>query len=217
MTDHLVELRETLLEIVATLDKDKIAQIPTTRDLFAVVDRGFEARITQYRWYANVSYPGHVYAVADINGKRVTLQRLVRHLVNEEKPVSEIKQVTFRNKCCLDCRASNLIERSGRQSVMRNRRGKSNSSSAYKGVRKRTMTKGSQKWSATIRIDEGDLFLGTHDDERYAAQVYDAAAFLFFSGSALLNFPEQALNMDAVEVVRDRYARFKVKLARKGD
>ncbi|MCE5974867.1 hypothetical protein LZA78_15365 [Sinirhodobacter sp. WL0062] len=70
---------------------------------------------------------------------------------------------------------------------------------------------GSAYWAVFIAINEGNMFLGGYDDERYAAEVYDAAAFLLFGGSGFLNFPDQPPNMDAVDEVRVRYSRFMAK------
>lgn len=214
MIDLIEKAAKTVSRIAAVLPADDFAVVPTSRGLSALIDPKFEKQVMQYRWYANITGPEHLYAVADIGGQRISLQRLIRHYISGGKSFDEIKQITFKNKCSLDCRASNLIERIGRQSVMRNRRGKRNTASKFKGVRRRRKTDGTISWGAFIRLNDGDLFLGRYEDERYAAEVYDAAAFLFFEGSGFLNFPDRPPNMEAVDEVRVRYERFKLKLAR---
>ncbi|MCV2866943.1 hypothetical protein [Defluviimonas sp. WL0075] len=128
--------------------------------------------------------------------------------------LEEARQISFQNKCSFDCRKVNLIARVGRKAVMRNRRGKSTSTSNYKGVSERKSSTGETYWDANIKIDQGNLYLGGFDDEVLAAAAYDAAAFIFFEGAAFLNFPTERPSLDAVENVRLRHARFRQRLAR---
>lgn len=211
MPNDISDFRNTLISIYLTLNEREVAQIPTTRGLFAIVDVEFAEKVMRHRWYANLTGNGHVYAVADIKGKRVSLQRLIRHYLDESRPVKDIVGVTFKNKCSLDCRASNLVEIDGRQSMMRNRKPKKTSASKYKGLRKRSRSNGSIRWDVGIRIPEGDLYLGSYDNEEHAAIAYDAAAFLFFAGSAKLNFPDSPPSFDALANASARYARLKNK------
>lgn len=214
MNDAVAELRKQVAAIAGTLDKSDFALIPTTRGLFAIVDKRHEQAASGHRWYAVISRENHVYAVADINGRRVSLQRLIYLLDDPALTLEEAKQISFENKCSFDCRKANLIDRLGRKAVMRNRLGKSNSTSKYKGVRKREDARGNPCWDANIKIDQGHLYLGRFDDEVLAAKTYDAAAFLFFAGAAFHNFPDEPPSLDAVENVRLRYARFRHRAAR---
>lgn len=211
MSDELIKIRASITKIYLSLDEGEAAQIPITKNLCAIVDQKFEARVLQYRWFANVNNGDNVYAVANVRGQRISLQRLIKHFTNEARSIKDIKGITFRNKHSLDCRAVNLVEVTGQQSVMRNRRAKKTSSSQYKGVRKRIGIDTSLRWSASIRISEGDLFLGTYEQEKQAAAAYDAAAFLFFAGSANLNLPERTPSLDALSNASARYAKLKAK------
>ncbi len=65
----------------------------------------------------------------------------------------------------------------------RNRRGKVNGSSKYKGV-----GKFDNKWRARIRINNKLLHLGLYNSEREAALAYDMAAFKAWNNDAFLNF-----------------------------
>jgi len=209
MNDTVAELRRRVASIAGTLDENDFALIPTTRDLFAIVDKKHEEAVCGHRWYAVISRENHVYAVADIGGHRVSLQRLIYLLDDPKLTLEEAKQISFENKCSFDCRKINLIDRVGRKAVMRNRRAKSTSTSKYKGVRKRKSSTGKTYWDAVIKIDRGHLYLGQFDSEVLAATTYDAAAFIFFEGAAFLNFPNERPSPDALETVGLRYARFR--------
>lgn len=204
-------LRADVERIYADLDPTQVACIPLTRGLCALVDKRFELRVNKHRWYANGNQPEHIYAVADVGGHRVSLQRLIRHYAEEGSKLAEVKNVSFHNKCPLDCRLSNLLAKTDRQAMMQNRRRKRTSSSDYKGVKRIKNRIGGFYWSASIHIDEGDVSLGTYDTQEFAAEVYDAAAYTFFGASAHRNFPDTVPSQDALQTVGLRYARFKIK------
>ena len=67
---------------------------------------------------------------------------------------------------------------------MRNRKGKSETSSQFKGVR---LYYG--KWRGEIMGGDAQIYLGQYDSEEYAAKVYDAAAWIIFGAAAHYNFP----------------------------
>lgn len=167
------------------------------------------------RLRSDIPQADDIYAVADIEGKRISLQRLIVSLAHPEKTVKESKHVSFKNKFSFDCRLQNLLEKVGRQSVMRNRKPKRNTSSQYKGVNKKLRTNGAVFWRGQIKGDFGTMSLGSFDDETWAAVVYDAAAFLLFDGSGYYNFPDQPPNPEALEIVRVRIARFHILQARR--
>lgn len=215
MTDPVKTMRESVGRLVKTLDPDDIFLAETTRDLTAIVDSKFAVQVGAMRWYAVISRGDHMYAVAVIRGKRISLQRFVLSLENPDKPIDEIKQVSFENKISFDCRLSNLEYRVGRQSVMRNRRPKRNTSSQYKGVRKKTRNDGTIFWQGQIKGDFGNMSLGAYENEKEAAIVYDAAAYLLFKGAGFYNFPELCPDKDALEIAVDRIVYFKNRQRRK--
>lgn len=209
MSDPVKTMRESVGRLVKTLNPDDIFLAETTRDLTAIVDSKFAVQVGARRWYAQITRGEHMYAVTDIRGKRISLQRFVLLLENPDKTLDEIKHVSFENKISFDCRLSNLEYRVGRQSVMRNRRPKRNTSSQYKGVRKKTRNDGTIFWQGQIRGDFGTMSLGPYEDEKEAALVYDAAAYLLFKGAGFYNFPELCPDKDALEMAYVRIERFK--------
>jgi hypothetical protein len=175
------------------------------------VDRRFEHKANVHRWYAVISRGDHVYAAADIDGHRISLQRYVLKLERPEESYKDLKQVSFVNKLTFDCRLSNLVDRVGRQAVMRNRRPKRNTSSIYKGVIRSVAPDGTITWRAQIKGADGSMSLGRYDDETQAASVYDAAAFLLFEGAALYNFPDRPPDLEALQIAAARIARHRHK------
>lgn len=105
------------------------AYVSTSRNLHAIVDPDLQERLSEHRWFAVAGMENHAYPVADVNGKRVAMARLVLSFLHPQIPLQSLKHVSFVNKCSFDCRSNNLEHRVGRRAVMRNRRGKSGSSS----------------------------------------------------------------------------------------
>ncbi|WP_432450612.1 hypothetical protein [Aliiroseovarius marinus] len=207
--------KDRLAEITSKLPEDIYALIPTTRDLEAIVDAKYYDQLRAIRWFALIRPPAYVYAVADFEGKRISLHQYVLSLASPNKAIEDIKHVTFHNRFSLDCRLENLTTTYDRQSVTRNRRGKRNTSSEFKGVRKAYRTNGAVYWRAEIYDGKGRVSLGNYDDEEWAAKVYDAAAYLIFDGTAYYNFPDCVPNVEAVREAAARLARHKAKKARR--
>ena len=187
---------------------DDVTLVSTSRDMVALIDSKFANSVENFRWYAVLSQE-HIYAVADVNGKRITLQRYIKALSLDETDFEKVKHISFKNKISFDCRVDNLEDRLGRQAVMRNRLPKRNTSSKYKGVIKKTKTDGSLSWRGQIKADSGTIHLGVFDEEDFAAKVYDAAAFVLFSGAAHFNFPKECPNPEALDVALLKIERFK--------
>jgi hypothetical protein len=207
MNPNLEKIRSAVGQLKASLPSEEIALINTSRDMQAIVDAKFAKAIEKLRWFAIVSHTNHIYAVTEMEGKRISLQRLVKHLSQPEVPLSEIKQVGFRNKLSFDCRVANLADHIGRQAVMRSRKPKRNSSSDFKGVIKKKRSDDSVFWRSQIKGDLGTMSLGSYDCEKFAARVYDAAAFALFGSEAYFNF-QGAIDPKAAEIAKNRIARF---------
>ncbi len=207
MENAVDKMRRTIAELVSQLNPRSIAVIPTTRELFAIVDKRFAKEVQSRKWYATTSRGDHVHAVADISGRRISLQRFVMKLQFPECSYDELKQISFENKVTFDCRVENLQGLVGRKAVMRNRRPKRNTSSQFKGVVKFIAKDGSIRWRTAIKGDHGSSGIGVYDDELWAATVYDAAAFLLFEGAAFLNFPNQSPDPDALAIARAKISR----------
>jgi hypothetical protein len=204
-------VRATMLAVetlASTLDPSKDALLATSRGLEAIVDRQFLTTLQGYKWYAVIPR-GHIYAVADIRGHRISLQRFVYLLADPTFTLDEVRHVSFINKISFDCRLANLTDRIGRQAVMRNRRPKRGTSSVYKGVMAIKKPDGTVRWKTQIKADFGSMSIGTYPDEQQAAKVYDAAAFLLFGGAALYNFPGHVPDAETLTQVARHVARRK--------
>ena len=64
---------------------------------------------------------------------------------------------------------------------------KKNTSSIYKGV---SFNRRLHKWSAQIKLNKKNIFIGYFMDETEAAKVYDEKAMELFGEYAKLNFPD---------------------------
>lgn len=200
--------------LIQSLDPASIAIVPTSRDLAAIVDKRFGWQVRAHRWYAQISRGDHIHAVADIDGRRISLQRYVMKLQYPDRSYDDLKQVSFENKITFDCRISNLEHLVGRQAVMRNRRPKRNTSSQFKGVSKALAPDGSPRWRTQIKVDQGSMGIGVYDDENRAATVYDAAAYLLFEGEALYNFPDRLPDQDALLIAATKIAQNRARALR---
>lgn len=202
-----VELMRVSIEILSgSLEPGTYAMIPTSRGLDAIIDKRFETQVNGYRWYAILSRGNHLQAAADVGGRRISLQRFVLTLANPSLTLEQVKQVSFANKLPFDCRLENISGHVGRTAVMRNRRAKKGTSSAFKGVIKRTSTSGEVRWAASIATKDIRYNLGYHRSERLAALAYDAAAYLLFENAALYNLPDLCPDPKSLEFVRERIA-----------
>lgn len=189
------------------------ASVPATRNLYAIVDPDLQDNLLEHRWFANISMENHAYPVADVNGSRVSMARLVLSYLHPQIPLQNLKQVSFINKCPFDCRSVNLEHRVGRKAVMRNRRGKSGSSSRFKGVRKKENMHNSSSFAASIYDGSARIGLGTYSDEQEAARVYDAAAWLLFEGAAFMNVTTGTPSLEHLEIASRRIRIRKERLA----
>ena len=206
--------RAAVQTLLQSLDPALIALVATSRDLEAIVDKRFDWQVRAHRWYAVISRGDHIHAAADIDGRRISLQRYVMKLQYPERTYDELKQVSFENKITFDCRVSNLDHLIGRQAVMRNRRPKRNTSSQYKGVTKARGPDDSPRWRTQIMAEHGSMGIGVYDDEHWAAAVYDAAAYLLFEGQARYNFPGKSPDQDALVIAATKIARYRAKAKR---
>lgn len=170
-------------------DPDAIAVIELSKGFKAIIDKEYEELVKQYNWFAAPT-KASVYAKSSGVIRTVKPQTqvalhnfIVSHFIKKHFDPT-LKHTTFHNKNPLDCRVSNLLKGNDRQAVMRNRRGKRDTESRYKGVRPM-----SGKYRAFIYDGADNISLGSFDKERSAAKIYDAAALVIFGASAHFNFP----------------------------
>ena len=170
-------------------DPDDIAVIELKQGFKAIVDKQYEKLVSEHRWFA-AKTKASVYAKSSSVIRTVKPQTQVslphfivsQYLHDRFDPT--LKHTTFNNKNPLDCRIANLLNGNDRQAVMRNRKGKRDTISKYKGVRKMA-----EKYRAFIYDGNTNINLGSWEDERNAAIAYDAAALVLFGSSAYYNFP----------------------------
>ena len=97
---------------------------------------------------------------------------------------------------------------------MRNRRNKQNSTSRFKGVRRKELNS-KVTWRAEIASGEARIMLGELSDERLAGLVYDAAAYLLFENAALYNMPDFCPQPEALKVAQAAVARYRARKVKK--
>lgn len=208
----LLRVRQELDRVRTAPQPSKWVEIPISRGLYALCDKKYERELLKYTWWAEIARGGHIYARTDINGHRVAMQRLVYTLVHPGYDLASTKNVSFANKCTLDCRSFNLRDRPDRVAAMRNRRKKRGSSSPYKGVRKKEHNSGRVGYAVSIGARKGVvIYLGEYSSESFAAEVYDAAAALLFEGAAHPNFPHTTPSTLALENAVMRINRWRTK------
>ena len=211
------DARIKITKLEASLSDKEIDTIPLPHGLFAIIDKHLATELGRYRWHVNIQ-PEHIHARATFGrGDIRTLQNFVVELMlrKVEKPIVP-KQVSFKNKLTLDCRLSNLIFLNERKGAMRNRKGKRNSSSQYKGVRQTPRDKELGNWRVAIYDpDIGDIYLGAYKSELYAAKIYDAAMAILFGEDGYRNLREQDIHREHYQEANARIERFKYRMENK--
>lgn len=156
-------------------------EIPLTQGFVALVDEEDVGSILAAgSWYAHRPSRTRVYAM-----------RNMRRSDGSRRPVSMHTFLTawdfvdHENGNGLDNRRMNLRPASGSENGQ-NKGIQSNNTSGFKGV---CWHKGARKWTASIKSDGRDRYLGLHLSADLAAMAYDEAARELFGEFARLNFP----------------------------
>ena len=188
--EEIIYIRNELLRITKNLDDNSVAY-PISRGLFVILDKDVAEDLSTNRvkCYAQATHSG-IYAVSYPYKQRMYLQQYI----------TGNSHVTFKNKFPLDCRRQNLVGKS-RLDVMRNRTGKANTTSKYKGVHLKN-----GKWYAEIKYDPNKTqqSLGYWKTEIEAARMYDCAAQHFWKEKALVNFPNEDVD-ESLRVILKKY------------
>ena len=151
--------------------------IDLTRDKQAIVDDSDYPFISQFNWHLMGKTNGHHYAQAFINGKKVSMHRLI---LGAPKGVD----TDHRNHDGLDNRRDNLRLCTRSQNIQNQKPRNHCKSSQYKGVYR---SKEYEKWQAYIKLNRVRYCLGSYADEDVAALVYNFAAIVLFGEFACLN------------------------------
>ncbi len=152
-----------------------IRRIPVGKGLFALVDAADYEKVRKYRWCASV-HGRNVYAVTTINGRSVTMHRL---LMKPRKGyvVDHIDGNGLNNRRCnlqVCTRAQNLANQTPRGGA-----------SQYVGVYRYR-----DRWAANVSRQGKCYYVGTFDDEVEAAKARDRKAYELHGEYAYLNFPD---------------------------
>ena len=159
-------------------------KIPLTRGQFAIVDQNDFGKLREYNWYMAEHNSRNRYAVRMAKtGKKYC--RCAMHRVVIDAPDGLF--VDHINHNGLDNRKANLRIVTPQQNSWNTRQGRNQGSSEYKGV---SWDKETQKWQASIHIDNKLKYLGRFENEKEAAVVYDAAAKEHRGEYAFLNFAD---------------------------
>lgn len=153
-------------------------EIQLTQGKVALVDDGDFELLNKYKWSAHKGR-GAWYATRGVGP--IKMHRQITHA-----PIGAV--VDHINGNGLDNRRINLRVCSHSEN-MRNSALRSDNTTGYKGVRKRT----DRKWySAEIRVNGLSVNLGRFETAEGAARAYDEAAKKYFGDFARLNFQEAA-------------------------
>lgn len=208
--DEVEKFKEDVQAYILKQDLSAIKVLKATQGISAIVDKDIAPLVAAHRWYGNVN-EGGVYAVTDIDGKRQYLQNFVW----ENKTGKKEKHITFQNKLTVDCRFENLIG-SSRRAVMYHRRGKSGTTSKFKGVCFEPIN---ETWRVAVQVKGLRYTFGNYKNERKAAMVYDAGARFLMGKLAYQNFPESNATREADKIAKRyitaRKARIKKKMEEK--
>lgn len=155
-------------------------ELPLTNGYVAKVDDRDYAWLRRYKWYANDSQDGDIYARARIPelGKQVYLHRFIT-LAQRGEEVDHINLNT------LDNQRRNL-RRCRRAQNNHNRPVSTFNAVGLKGVNWKTRE---NKWRAYICPEGSFVSLGLHETKEDAAYAYDQAAYQLYGEFARLNIP----------------------------
>lgn len=167
-----------------------ISLAPLKNKLFAIVDIADRDLATQ-KWYGENRPDFKRYARKSDRTKafmhRIILSRMLGRNLKRGEVADHIDGNGLNNK------RSNLRLATYRQNGI-NRSADKNSTSKYKGV---SYIKSRKKWAAAIKVNDIQVNLGQYDDEKLAAQVYDAAARKYFNPEfRYLNFPNETFTLE---------------------
>ncbi len=154
--------------------------IPLTKGFVAMVDDEDYEFLIQWKWSANVTPDGHVYAKRNKRvGGRCTTIMMHRYLVGAVAG----QQLDHFDRNTLNNQRLNLRFSTQSQNVANSTKSKANTS-GFKGV---TWYKPSQNWQSQIMVEGVNHYLGKFEHSSDAAAAYDCAAQRFFGKFSATN------------------------------
>lgn len=162
---------------------DGTLSVPLTGGKFALIDEVDWSIVSRHCWHVR-NGRNTLYAVANEyipetkGGRKIWMHRLITD-------APDGIQVDHINRDGLDNRRCNLRLATPVEN-QRNRPGKKNGTSVYKGV---SWSSQHSKWRAQIYHDQRQHFVGLFHDEIDAARAYDSRAKEIHGRFAYLNFP----------------------------
>lgn len=153
--------------------------IKLTQNKEAIIDDEDFEIVNKHKWFFSGRYAMKTF-YADKKKKTVLLHRFILGINNLLVDGLETDHIN-RNK--LDNRKSNLRQVNSTINML-NRGISKNNTSGYRGVYRQVENK---KWVAHIQVKNKSIYLGTTNDKREAAKLYNEAAFNLYGNFAQLN------------------------------
>jgi len=153
-------------------------EIPLTKGQIALIDDEDYDLISQYKWHVIEKHGYYANTKVKISGKQKNLS--MHRLIMNAQPGQYVDHI---NHNTLDNRKSNLRICTAQQNQMNKK--KKPGLSMYKGV---AWDKICEKWSARIKFNGKNLYLGRFDEEIEAAKAYNEAASKYFGEFAHFNY-----------------------------
>jgi len=172
----------TRLKLAKELAAGKVVEVPVGGGRYpAFVEASDAPRVVPYNWniYAggDKKHPVGFYARATVNGKNVSMHRLILDLTDPNVITDH------QDHCGINNTRKNIRPATHQQNGA-NTRKRSGDTSKYKGVSWKTAY---GQWVSTIELGGKKKHLGYFDDEADAARIYNDAARELFGEFACLN------------------------------
>lgn len=157
-------------------------KIKLTQGYHAIVDDEDYDKLSVFKWQYHNGYAKRgEYCERIKNNKSIKMHRVIMNC-----PLKLV--VHHKNHNPLDNRKSNL-QIVTRHKNSKSQRNQSNAkySSKYQGVFKRVYSSGKESWTAKIKVNYRNIYLGTFQSEDEAGFAYNLAAKKYFKEVAVLN------------------------------